>query len=88
MNKVISISYKTRFHSRFNTSRGMIFLSEFDIDYVQLFKEELRENYNVSEIERAEFTKARSSNTKAFTSLLSMRKNFLTLFIFLESVRT
>ena len=41
MNEVQSISCKTTFHPRFNTSRGLNFLSEFDIDDVQLFKEVL-----------------------------------------------
>jgi len=45
-------SCKASLHTKFNTSRGVIFLSEFDIDGVQLLKEELRKNYNVSEIER------------------------------------
>jgi len=46
-----------RLHPRCNTSRGLIFLSEFDIDGIQLFKEELRRNFNVSEIEQAELIK-------------------------------
>ena len=46
-------------HPRFNTSRGKVFLSDFDMDDVQLLKEELCENY-VSEIERAEFIKIRN----------------------------
>ena len=48
LTKVQSISCKTGSHPRFNTSRGLVFLSEFHIDDVKLFKEELRENYNVS----------------------------------------
>ena len=59
----------------------MIFLSEFDIDDVQLFKEELLENYNVSEIKRAEFIKTRNPNTKAFIITLSQEKLPYTLYI-------
>ena len=74
MNEVQSISCKTSLHPRFNTSKGSIFLSDFDIDDVQLFKEYLRGNYNISQIKQAEFIKTRSPYTKAFIITFSQQK--------------
>ena len=54
---------------------------ELKFDDVQLFKEELRENYNVSEIELAEFIKKRKPNTKAFIITFSQEKLPYTLYI-------
>ena len=84
MNEVQSISCKTSLHPRFNTSKGSIFLSDFDIDDVQLFKEYLRGNYNISQIKQAEFIKTRSPYTKAFIITFSQEKLPCTLYIFGE----
>ena len=81
LNKVGSIPCKTSLHLRFNTSKGLIFLTEFDIDDQPKFGKELNDHYNISEIERADFIKTRSEKTKAFVvtfdreKLLYLRRN-------------
>ena len=60
MKKVQSISGKMSLQPRFNRPRGLILLSELDVDDVQLFKEGLRRGTYVLEIERAEFIKTRN----------------------------
>ena len=53
-----NISCKTTLHPRFNTSKGLIFLSEFDLNNLQQFQKELPGKYNIAEIERATFIKS------------------------------
>ena len=47
-------------HAKFNQSKGLIFLNEFDIEDVKELETELRSTYNVARVERADFIKTRS----------------------------
>ena len=47
-------------HAKFNQSKGLIFLKEFDIEDVEELENELGTTYNVARVERANFIKTRS----------------------------
>ena len=49
-------------HNKFNQSKGLIFVKEFDIEDVEEFKTELQRSYNIIEIEAANFIKTRNSS--------------------------
>ena len=53
-------------HPVFNTSKGLIFLQEFDVDNLEDFEAEMKDNYNVSKVEKADFIKCRNPETKAY----------------------
>ena len=65
-NNVGNLPCKTSLHSRFSTSKGLIFLTEFDIDDLKQFREELYEHNNISGIESADLINTRSEKTEAF----------------------
>ena len=50
-------------YGRFNYVKGLIFLSEFEIEDLQEFKEGLQESYSVIEVEKASFIKSNSGST-------------------------
>ena len=50
-------------YDRFNHKKGLIYVSEFDIENVEDFKQGLQENYSVIDVEKATFIKAREGTT-------------------------
>ena len=72
---------KTTFHPRFNTSKGLVLLSEFDIENLQQFQKELPAEYNIAEIERATFITTRSESTNAFIVTFDEKKLPYSLYI-------
>ena len=58
--------YKTKFYPVYNHSSGLIFIREFYIDDLELIRYELKQNYNVVDLELAPFIRTRSPDKKVF----------------------
>ena len=55
-----------RLHPRFNYSRGIIYIHEFDVDNTEEFKDYLQRRYSIIDMQSADFIKPRTSQTKTF----------------------
>ena len=53
-------------HDRLNTCRGLIYLSEFDIEDLPMFKADLKEHYDVENVEQAHFIRTKTDGTSAY----------------------
>ena len=75
MKKVRDIECKVEKHRLYNQISGLIYIHEFDIEIVETFKEELREEYKISNVELANFIKLRYPETKVF--ILTFEQEYL-----------
>ena len=73
-------SCKVEPHSHRNSSKGLVFIKEFDVDDVTLLKDYLRE-FDVIAVEPAPFIKTKSKTTKAFILTFNSPKTPYSIYI-------
>ena len=73
-------SCKVQPHSHRNSSKGLIFIKEFDVDDVALLKDYLQE-FDVIAVEPAPFIKTKSKSTKAFILTFNSPKTPYSIYI-------
>ena len=70
-------------HPKFNSSQGIIYIMEYDLDDVDEFRREICRSTGAKDCQPAPFLRTRNESTKAFTISFE-NKSPLTLSIFLE----
>ena len=73
-------SCKVQPHSHRNSSKGLVFIKEFDVDDVALLKDYLQE-FDVIDVEPAPFIKTKVKTTKAFILTFNSPKTPYTIYI-------
>ena len=53
-------------HKYYNKAKEIIYIQEYDIQNVEQFKTDLQENYEITNVIKALFTKTRTEETTAF----------------------
>ena len=66
IDKIDGISCKVLLHSKYNHSKGLIYVYEYDLEDIEEFKTGLHEQYKVIDVQQATFIKTKSPNTRAF----------------------
>lgn len=66
LTKIFDIDCTVAFHSSYNSSKGIIYVRDYDIDNLPSFAEGLKVNCGVSEAAQATWIKPKNNNCKAF----------------------
>ena len=62
-------------HPKYNSTKGLIYVYEYDIDNIEDFRAGLQSNYNISEVQAAPFIKMKSEQARAF--ILTFKQDHL-----------
>ena len=87
MTNVLNVKCEVTHHRSFNSTKGLIYVTHFDVADEESFKQGLQEEYNISEMLSAKWIKLRDQNSQAFLLTFNQTKipEFTLLKIFVKS---
>lgn len=88
LNKILNVKCTVTTHHSYNSSKGIVYIRDYDIKNIPSFEEGLKMNCNVSEVTQAHWIKPKNDDCKAFSVSFNQTRTPNSIYIPGEQSRT